>query len=88
MRHIDNIPIDMILILIAIIGAVAIPAALGFVLTAMYRKVRPLPTAQEINLATLGDKQKDGFFTFLIVGWAVCGPLLYWFYPAHLFGSF
>lgn len=86
MRNTGNVPVEMIALVAMAIAAVALPAAVGFGVVTLYRRFRPIEKEEVVSLATLGNNKKDGFFTFLVVGWVICGPIFYWLYSLKLFG--
>lgn len=87
MRNTDNVPVEMIALVAMVIGPVVLPAAVGYGVVSLYRRLRPIEKEEMVSLATLGNNKKDGFFTFLIVGWVICGPLFYGLYSLNLFSQ-
>lgn len=67
-----------------IIGIVLIPALVGFLVIKLYRIRNPIKVVETNTLAALHQKTHDSFFSILLVGWVICGPMFYWVYSTIL----
>ncbi|MBQ4810620.1 hypothetical protein A7985_09245 [Pseudoalteromonas luteoviolacea] len=63
---------------------IIVPFLVGLTIFKMYRKVFPLKSSENMSVVEELDAQRLGFFKPFMIGWCICGPVVYWFYDKFL----
>ncbi|KZN29849.1 hypothetical protein [Pseudoalteromonas luteoviolacea] len=63
---------------------IIVPFLVGLTIFKMYRKVFPVKSSDNLSVVEELDAQRLGFFRPFLIGWVLCGPMVYWFYDTFL----
>ncbi|MCF2855971.1 hypothetical protein L1286_00680 [Pseudoalteromonas sp. SMS1] len=63
---------------------IIVPFLIGLTIFKVYRKVFPIKAIDTMSIVEELDAQRMGFFKPFLIGWVVCGPVVYWFYQTFL----
>ena len=77
MQEVGNIPWEMVVIILTFIALAIVPPMVGFWVLKAYRHYRPVQETKQSSSPLAQTKTKDGFMKMLLVGWVICGPIVY-----------
>lgn len=63
---------------------IIVPFLIGLAIFKVYRKVFPYKPSENESVVEALNAKRLGFFRPFLIGWTVCGPIVYWFYGEYL----
>lgn len=63
---------------------IIVPFLIGLAIFKVYRKVFPYTHSEHDSIVETLNAKRLGFFRPFLIGWIVCGPIVYWFYREYL----
>ncbi|KID55848.1 hypothetical protein JF50_15995 [Pseudoalteromonas luteoviolacea] len=63
---------------------IIVPFLIGLAIFKMYRKVFPVKPSEYDSVVEELDANRIGFFKPFLIGWLICGPIVFWFYNEYL----